>query len=60
MAQDLDELERRLMSSQGVNTPDFLKYAAEESGNVARDGMFSIQVHSPYSNTNPSVTCPVS
>lgn len=44
MAQDLDELERRLMASQGVNTPEFIKYAAEESGNVAGDGMFSIQV----------------
>lgn len=44
IAQDLDALERSLMASHGVNTPDFIKYAAEDSGNVARDGMFSIQV----------------
>lgn len=44
MAQELDEKERTLMASHGMNTPEFIKYAAEESGNVARDGMFSIQV----------------
>lgn len=32
------------MASQGVNTQDFIKFAAEESGNVRGDGMFSIQV----------------
>jgi Ataxin-3 len=44
IAQELDALEHSLMASQGVDTADFLKFAAEESGNVARDGMFSIQV----------------
>jgi Ataxin-3 len=44
IAQELDALERNLMASQGVDTQDFIKFAAEESGNVARDGMFSIQV----------------
>lgn len=44
IAQDFDDLERSLMASNGTNTADFIKYAAEDSGNVARDGMFSIQV----------------
>jgi Josephin len=44
IAQKLDELERKLMGQRGFDTPDFVKFAAEGSGNVARDGMFSIQV----------------
>jgi Ataxin-3 len=43
-AHQLDKLEHELMASQGVETSDFVKFAAEGSGNVARDGMFSIQV----------------
>jgi Josephin len=43
-AHDLDAMERDLMAAQGVDTSDFAKFAAEDSGNVARDGMFSIQV----------------
>jgi Ataxin-3 len=55
IAQELDAMERNLMASQGVDTKDFLKYAAEESGNVAGDGMFSIQVRiCPQSCTKKS------
>ena len=32
------------MSEGGVDGADYLKFMAEESGNVAADGMFSIQV----------------
>jgi Ataxin-3 len=32
------------MGEQGLDTPEYLKFTAEGSGNVARDGMFSIQV----------------
>jgi ataxin-3 len=44
LAHDLDALERALMAESGVDGADFLRYAAEESGNVAASGMFSIQV----------------
>lgn len=40
IAQDLDALERDLIEAQGANIAGLEK----ESGNVARDGMFSIQV----------------
>ena len=43
-AHELDAAERVLMAEGGVNSADFLTYAAEESGNVAASGMFSIQV----------------
>jgi Ataxin-3 len=44
IAQDLDALELSLMASQGLDTEDYKRFAAEESGNVAGSGMFSIQV----------------
>ena len=44
IAHEFDALEANLMGQQGMNTPDYIKFAAEGSGNVARDGMFSIQV----------------
>eukprot|EP01097_Dermamoeba_algensis_P007700 TRINITY_DN4916_c0_g1_i1.p1 TRINITY_DN4916_c0_g1~~TRINITY_DN4916_c0_g1_i1.p1 ORF type:complete len:410 (-),score=82.22 TRINITY_DN4916_c0_g1_i1:116-1345(-) len=44
VAQDLDKKEKQLMSEQGFDAPDFLKYMAEESGNVADDGNYSVQV----------------
>ena len=44
IAHEFDALEASLKGQQGVNTPEYLKFAAEGSGNVARDGMFSIQV----------------
>ena len=40
----LDEQERAFMAEGGLTSKDYLKFAAEESGNVANDGMFSIQV----------------
>jgi hypothetical protein len=42
-ALDLDKKERELMLEQGM-TKDFLNYMKEESGNVAMDGNYSVQV----------------
>lgn len=42
-ALNLDKKERELMLEQGM-TKDFLKYMGEESGNVAMDGNYSVQV----------------
>ena len=44
IALELDEMERRVMLEAGATSDEFLRYAAEESSNVANDGMFSIQV----------------
>lgn len=44
IAHQLDALERQVMEESGVDSVDYLKYMAEDSGNVAADGMFSIQV----------------
>lgn len=54
VAQDLDAMEHKLMASQGMHTSDFIKFAAEDSGNVASDGMFSIQACSL-----PHVACKI-
>jgi len=42
-ALELDKKERELMMEQGM-TKDFLKYMGEDSGNVAMDGNYSVQV----------------
>jgi len=44
IAQELDERERQIMMEHGSETPDFLKYMAEDSGNVADSGNYSFQV----------------
>jgi len=44
IAQELDEKERQLMLEMGTETTDFLKYMAEDSGNVADSGNYSLQV----------------
>ena len=44
IAVELDERERNLMRESGVESADFLKYMAEDSGNAAADGNYSIQV----------------
>eukprot|EP01129_Flabellula_baltica_P001241 TRINITY_DN11137_c0_g1_i1.p1 TRINITY_DN11137_c0_g1~~TRINITY_DN11137_c0_g1_i1.p1 ORF type:complete len:330 (-),score=61.39 TRINITY_DN11137_c0_g1_i1:71-1060(-) len=44
IALQLDERERQVMMELGTGTLDFIKFAAEDSGNVALDGNFSIQV----------------
>lgn len=44
IAQALDARERELMFSQGVNTPDAIRFAAAESSNVDASGNFSISV----------------
>lgn len=50
IAHEFDEMEAQLMGQQGLDTPEYLKFAAEGSGNVARDGMFSIQVRDQVSD----------
>ncbi len=37
-------MERAFMSESGIQNEDYLQFMAEESNNVAADGMFSIQV----------------
>jgi ataxin-3 len=44
IAQELDAKEQILMQELGNDTQDFRKYMSEESGNVAVDGNFSVEV----------------
>eukprot|EP01098_Paradermamoeba_levis_P013582 TRINITY_DN6221_c0_g1_i2.p1 TRINITY_DN6221_c0_g1~~TRINITY_DN6221_c0_g1_i2.p1 ORF type:complete len:313 (+),score=93.44 TRINITY_DN6221_c0_g1_i2:173-1111(+) len=44
VGQEFDRKEKLLMAEAGMETPEFLKYMAEDSGNVADDGNYSIQV----------------
>jgi ataxin-3 len=44
IAHDLDASEKAMMMEMGTDSADFLKFMAEESGNVAEDGNFSIEV----------------
>ena len=44
IAQELDDLERNYMAAAGVESEDYVKFLAEDSGNVSSDGFFSIQV----------------
>ena len=44
IASELDALERSFMAEGGLEASDYLNFVAEASGNVANDGMFSIQV----------------
>ena len=44
IAQELDALEKQYMAESGIEGEDFVKFLAEESGNVSSDGFFSIQV----------------
>ena len=44
IATDLDRLEREVMAEGGLESEAYLRYAAEDSGNVAADGMLSSQV----------------
>ncbi|CAM9161323.1 unnamed protein product [Choristocarpus tenellus] len=44
IAQDLNAKERKYMLEAGDNTPDALRFLAEDSGNVDETGNFSIQV----------------
>jgi Ataxin-3 len=43
LALRLDAQERAFMLSQGTDTPDALKFLAEDSGNVDEAGNFSLQ-----------------
>ena len=44
IAMGLDQLEREMMAEGGLDSEDYLRFVAQDSGNVAVDGMFSIQV----------------
>jgi len=44
IAQRLDAQEKSIMAEQGYETLDYIKFVAEDSGNVAVDGNFSIGV----------------
>lgn len=44
IAQELDNTERELMLSQGLDTDDAIKFLAEDSGNVDDSGNFSFDV----------------
>mmetsp|Transcript_7872 Transcript_7872/g.23710 ORF Transcript_7872/g.23710 Transcript_7872/m.23710 type:complete len:429 (-) Transcript_7872:479-1765(-) len=44
LAHELDALEKAVMQEGGLTGEDYAKFVSEESGNVAADGMFSIQV----------------
>lgn len=44
IALELDQQERAFMAEGGLESEDYLKYIAEDSGNVAADGNFSVQV----------------
>jgi len=64
IAREIDDAERRVMLEMGSDTKDFLKFMAEDSGNVADDGNYSVQVLAkalsvwgltPIPITNPEV-----
>jgi len=44
IAKEFDEKERQMMLESGATGADFLKFMAEESGNLADDGNYSVQV----------------
>jgi hypothetical protein len=44
IAHELDALERQFMQEGGMDSEEYQRFVAEASGNVANDGMFSIQV----------------
>jgi ataxin-3 len=44
IAHGLDAAERAVMSEMGTDTSDFVKFISEDSGNVADDGNYSVQV----------------
>ncbi|ELR20102.1 ubiquitin interaction motif domain containing protein [Acanthamoeba castellanii str. Neff] len=44
IAHEFDRREKEVMMASGIDSTDFLKYMAEDSGNVADDGNYSIQV----------------
>eukprot|EP01088_Endostelium_zonatum_P017717 TRINITY_DN5367_c0_g1_i1.p1 TRINITY_DN5367_c0_g1~~TRINITY_DN5367_c0_g1_i1.p1 ORF type:complete len:294 (+),score=86.14 TRINITY_DN5367_c0_g1_i1:61-942(+) len=44
IALEFDRREKAVMSEMGTETNEFLRYMAEDSGNVADDGNYSVQV----------------
>jgi Ataxin-3 len=44
IAREFDELERQAMLEAGADTPEAIRFLAEDSSNVAGDGNFSVQV----------------
>ena len=49
-------MERAFMQEGGVTSDEYLRFAAEESGNVAADGMFSIQVQSGFASSHMQIS----
>ncbi len=44
IAAELDASEQALWAENGLESEEYLRYIAEGSGNVADNGMFSVQV----------------
>jgi len=59
IAQRLDAQEKSLMAEQGMETTDFIKFVAEDSGNVAVDGNFSVNVLKEALSTFNIVCIPI-
>jgi hypothetical protein len=57
IALELDQQERAFMAEGGMESEDYLKYIAEDSGNVAADGNFSVQVCASRQHYGMPVQC---
>ena len=55
IAHKLDAAERALMLRSGADSEDYQRFMREESGNVASDGNFSLQVCSLHSGARASM-----
>lgn len=44
IAHEFDRIEADVMAENGLDTSDYLKFMGEDSGNVALDGNYSVQV----------------
>jgi ataxin-3 len=44
IAHEFDRIEADVMAENGLDTSDYLKFLGEDSGNVALDGNYSVQV----------------
>jgi len=57
VAQRLDQKEKELMMEAGMENKEFLKFMAEESGNVAEEGNYSLQVLVEMLKTLGNIEC---
>lgn len=53
IAADLDASEHALLAEGGPDSEELLRYLAEGSGNVADNGMFSVQASGPPTRPGP-------